>query len=58
MKASKQASQKTPPQFSPDKIIEYCRQKFINILPNTFNKQQTKPHSSSESLPINIMYRK
>lgn len=58
MKAGKQPPQKGPPQFSPDKIIEYCRQKFINILPNTFNRQQSRPQSSSDSLPINIMYRK
>lgn len=58
MKAGKQAPEKGTPQFSPDKIIEYCRQKFINIIPNTLNRQQVRPASSSESLPINIMYRK
>lgn len=59
MKGLKDQSKKNPVQFNPQQIIQYCRQKFINILPNTFNRQHPRQQSSSsDGLPINIMYRR
>jgi hypothetical protein len=39
MKNTKGDHRKISKQISPEEIIECCRQKFINILPNTFNRQ-------------------
>lgn len=59
MKSLKEHPNKNQVQFNPQQIIEYCRQKFINILPNSLSRQNPRePSSSSDSLPINIMYRR
>ena len=58
MKAPKEEPPKKGTPFSPDLIIEHCRQKFINILPNTLSRGQPKPPHSHDSLAISIMYRK
>lgn len=59
MKSSREEPRKGKA-ISPEEIIEYCRQKFVNILPNTFNRQQGgKPAPQQDNLaPINIMYRR
>ena len=57
MKSLKEHPHKNQVQFNPQQIIEYCRQKFINILPNPHNRHNPlEPSSSSDSLPINTMY--
>lgn len=47
-----------------EQIIEYCRQKFINILPNTSTKALPPSNKSSSTHPAeisslnNIIYKK
>lgn len=47
-------------QITPEEIIESCRQKFINILPNSLSRPpHGRPAPSPEGLPpINIVYRR
>lgn len=60
MKLTTDEPRKINKQITPEEIIEQCRQKFINILPNTFNRQPgTRSSMHSDNIaPINIMYRR
>lgn len=43
---------------SPDEIIDACRQKFINILPNPLERAQPRSQLPTESLPLAMVFRK
>ena len=45
--------------ISPQQIIEQCRLKFVNILPNTLSRTPSaRPQPPHDPLPLTILYRR